>query len=431
MHFHQSLFLLVATTSSALGSYSPLWTFDGSNDHKVKLVNDPVMGGQSNSDYTVDDDADRLNWNGEVKIVPSLSAPGFCNLETSKNYMDKFPDASGSTHLTLLVKTTTPEYNGFKVSFAADTINPQFKCFKADFVIDPNSVDEETGYNVVRIPYNEFSNNWSSYTGEPIVKCSDDASVCPSEKNKKDIQQLGLWAEGAAGVFNLDLLGFYFETIEENTIEEPTPTLANSDLLALWTFDGENEHEIKLTNDPVMGGNSVSNYTVTEDNFVEWNGDCKIVPSLSAPGFCNLESKKNYDKFPDASGATHLSMLVKSSTPDYKGFKVSFAANTLNPQFKSFKADFFINDGVLDEDTGFTKVSVPFGEFSNNWSSYTGEPIVKCSDDASVCPTEKDKQKIQQLGLWAEGIEGEFNLEILGMYAETVKAVESVKEVSP
>lgn len=89
MHFHQSLFLLVATTSSALGSYSPLWTFDGSNDHKVKLVNDPVMGGQSNSDFTVDDDADRLNWNGEVKIVPSLSAPGFCNLETSKNYMDK------------------------------------------------------------------------------------------------------------------------------------------------------------------------------------------------------------------------------------------------------------------------------------------------------------------------------------------------------
>jgi len=178
-----------------------------------------------------------------------------------------------------------------------------------------------------------------------------------------------------------------------------------------------------------MGGQSNSNYTVTDDNFVEWNGDCKIVPSLSAPGFCNLESKKNFDKFPDASGATHLSMLLKSSTPDYKGFKVSFAANTLNPQFKSFKADFFLNDGVLDEDTGFTKVSVPFEEFSNNWSSYTGEPIVKCSDDASVCPTEKDKQKIQQLGLWAEGVEGEFNLEILGIYAETVTSTDAAEVV--
>ena len=84
------------------------------------------MGGLSNSDYSIED-SKYLKWDGEVKVVPSLKAPGFCNLETSKNYFDKFPDATGSTHLTLLVKSTTPDYQGFKVSFAADTINPQFK----------------------------------------------------------------------------------------------------------------------------------------------------------------------------------------------------------------------------------------------------------------------------------------------------------------
>ena len=83
------------------------------------------MGGQSNSDYKVD--GDLLKWDGEVKIVPSLSAPGFANLETSKNYLDNFPDASGSSHVTLVIKTSTPDYQGFKVSFAANTINPQFK----------------------------------------------------------------------------------------------------------------------------------------------------------------------------------------------------------------------------------------------------------------------------------------------------------------
>ena len=76
----------------------------------------------------------------------------------------------------------------------------------------------------------------------------------------------------------------------------------------------------------------------------------------------------------------------------------------------------------MDEETGYFKVSVPFTSFSNNWSSYTGEPIVKCSDDESVCPTEKDKAKIQQLGLWAEGVEGDFNLSFLGFYAETIAA---------
>jgi hypothetical protein len=42
----------------------------------------------------------------------------------------------------------------------------------------------------IAIPFTEFSNDWSSYTGEPITKCVDDPSVCPSDKNLQDISQV-------------------------------------------------------------------------------------------------------------------------------------------------------------------------------------------------------------------------------------------------
>jgi len=48
---------------------------------KMKTVNDPVMGGKSFSSCSLKDGG--LMWEGEVKIVPFLHAPGFCNLETT------------------------------------------------------------------------------------------------------------------------------------------------------------------------------------------------------------------------------------------------------------------------------------------------------------------------------------------------------------
>lgn len=64
-----------------------------------------------------------------------------------------------------------------------------------------NTVEWEDIY----IPVNEFSNDWSSYTGEPITKCSDDPSVCPTDKSLNDIRQIGFWMEGAEGDFNFEV----------------------------------------------------------------------------------------------------------------------------------------------------------------------------------------------------------------------------------
>eukprot|EP01035_Chromulina_nebulosa_P020120 gene20120-26126_t len=154
------------------------------------------MGGVSYSTWVVDNDNQIGKWDGNVKIVPSLSAPGFCNLMSEKR---SWPDASGHTHLLFRVRSTIP-YNGFKVSFAADTLNMQFKCFKADFTMESTGDWEE-----IAVPFTSFSNDWSSYTGEPITTCEEDASVCPTEKNLQDITQLGFWMEGAEGEFYFEL----------------------------------------------------------------------------------------------------------------------------------------------------------------------------------------------------------------------------------
>mmetsp|Transcript_89537 Transcript_89537/g.193767 ORF Transcript_89537/g.193767 Transcript_89537/m.193767 type:complete len:210 (+) Transcript_89537:22-651(+) len=198
--FKAVLLSVAALSQSVLGSdFVNLLTFDGAEESTSRrwiLTNDPVMGGVSNSTWTVDDQNEEGVWVGGVEIVPSLDAPGFCNVMSSRG---KWPDASGFTHMIIRAKSSIP-YEGFKFSFGADTLNLQFKCFKADFVMKSSGEWED-----IYIPFNEFSNDWSSYTGEPITKCSDDPSVCPSEKNLQDIEQIGFWMEGAEGDFNFEV----------------------------------------------------------------------------------------------------------------------------------------------------------------------------------------------------------------------------------
>merc|ERR1711990_112067 len=86
--------------------------------------------------------------------------------------------------------TAAVDYTGFKAAFAADTLIAQFESFKADFNVT-------AGSTVATIPFNSFSNKWSSATGEPTKKSP------PTAKNLRDISQLQIWAEGTAGPFDL------------------------------------------------------------------------------------------------------------------------------------------------------------------------------------------------------------------------------------
>merc|ERR1719361_3313568 len=213
---------------------------------------------------------------------PSLNAPGFITGQA-----DMKVDASSAMggDLVMKVRTTTPDYAGYKVSFAASTINPTLACsaggsfalargcFKAPFTV-PAGDD----FTEIRIPLNEFSDKWSSATGEPTTLCSDDPSVCPTANKLKNVQRVSIWGEGTAGKVYIE--------VDSVALEPPAAPLSSVDLasdVVLESFDAA-VHKWSSQNDPVMGGKSTSTFTIA-DGIGTLNGTCAIVPSLSAPGF--------------------------------------------------------------------------------------------------------------------------------------------------
>ena len=80
--------------------------------------------------------------------------------------------------------------------------------------------------------------------------------------------------------------------------------------------------------------------------------------------------------------------------------------------FNDFKAQFDVPPG--DE---FSEVRIPFNMFSNKWDSATGDQIVTCAEDPKVCPTSNDLAHIRQVGIWAEGVEGNIHLEVQSIWA--------------
>jgi len=204
--------LAALTLSVACHADIILATFDGAahTTWNWRVMNDPVMGGISVSNATINTTLQAAVWEGQVRIVPSLKAPGFCNYETTNGITTKFNDASPYSHLLLRVRSSTPSYAGYKVSFAADTLDRQFKSFKANFELNT------TEWTTVAIPFTQFSKDWSSFTGDcnttdptgQVHHCCSAAhpEVCPTKHNLRDISQLGLWTEGASGDFHLEIL---------------------------------------------------------------------------------------------------------------------------------------------------------------------------------------------------------------------------------
>ena len=203
---------------------------------------------------------------------------------------------------------------------------------------------------------------------------------------------------------------------------------AGASLTKLASFDGERKTKLEFedTNDPVMGGRSSSTWAVDTQNKVGvFNGTCAIVPSLSAPGFCKITSKKSIlHKFPDVSTDLigFLELRVRSSTPSFAGYRVAFEAKDI-PKTSMFGGGSFKSGFNLTDTTDFQIVKVPFTSFSYDWSGFTGRCDTKdpsgqqhhcCSDGegAKYCPTAEFLSSITALELWAEGAVGDFHLEI-------------------
>jgi hypothetical protein len=153
------------------------------------------------------------------------------------------------------------------------------------------------------------------------------------------------------------------------------------------------------------------------------DGTVRDVPSLHAPGFIKAYADGTYK---DVSTAItgDLILHVRSSTADYTGFRVSFAAGTLDPNHACaggdvvpfsggcFKSKIFVQSG--DE---FSEVRIPFNMFSDHWSPATGDQLTTCSEDPKVCPTAKDLAGIKRIEVWAEGVEGDVHIEVKSISA--------------
>merc|ERR1711904_762665 len=172
----------ISATSTALQASTPgsLVTFDGAEQTSFdfKALNDPVMGGKSSGTWALGSGFGILD--GEVVDVPSLSAPGFIKAAADGSFPDISAFADGN--LVLSVRTSTPDFAGYRVTFVSGAISPNFACagggslplsrgcYKQKF-----SVPAGDDFVEIKLPFNTFSDKWSSATGEHNVECSDDA----------------------------------------------------------------------------------------------------------------------------------------------------------------------------------------------------------------------------------------------------------------
>lgn len=204
--------------------------------------------------------------------------------------------------------------------------------------------------------------------------------------------------------------------------------LAPAVVLATFDASGSTARTWRVMNDPVMGGRSHSSYSA-ESGVGRFAGTCEIVPFLHAPGFCKISTARggsyaNASAFAD--GALHLTL--RSPTPAYTGFKVAFTAQHMpdtrrghgHHSSPSFKADFAAPPAAAD---GFVTVKVPFDTFSVDWSEFTGRcdttdphggPTHVCCSAAhpEVCPHAHHLEQITGFSVWAEGVEGAFDVEL-------------------
>lgn len=199
---------------------------------------------------------------------------------------------------------------------------------------------------------------------------------------------------------------------------------ASASVVKLASFDGADAttFDWKEMNDPVMGGQSTGTFVVDKENrFGVFNGTCAIVPALKAPGFCKATSEmatfQNVSTFLEAGS---FQLRARSSTPGFMGFRVAFSAKNI-PRTSTYGGGSF-KTGFNMTGTDWQVVTIPWTEFSYDWSGFTGrcdtlDPTGQqhhcCTQDESkYCPTVDYLGHITGLELWAEGAEGDFHLDI-------------------
>mmetsp|Transcript_6518 Transcript_6518/g.15493 ORF Transcript_6518/g.15493 Transcript_6518/m.15493 type:complete len:563 (+) Transcript_6518:54-1742(+) len=415
--------------------------------HKWVEMNDPVMGGRSTGSFTVGEKTNLGVFHGSVEIVPFLKAPGFIKAETTKG--ESWPDVSSCDGLRFVVKSTTPSYQGFKVSFGQKRPPDAFPYtygFKSDMALPEKETNDDgtddDGFVSVKLPFDNFTDKWDAGTGNAVVTCAENKEYCPDEASKKDLFSIAVWGEGVEGEVDMEIqsISAYGCAAGKSNTENNSDPVAvaasssssSSDAIVIEDFSNPTL-DWRTMNDPVMGGQSVSSLSI-EGGVASFDGTCAIVPFLHAPGFITMttgmhkppngfgrasSASSQASLFPDVSSCKGLSLVLRSRV-DYEGYYVSFG-NDRAPGGRyamGYKRHLVVPLGDSSNDTKFLELSLPFSDFSSHWDDATGKTTVTCHDDPSVCPSESTLRNMETISLWGEGVEGTVALDVrsIGAY---------------
>lgn len=394
--------LLSIPVLSSSGQDVAIATFDGTKatTWPWETVNDPVMGGQSTSTFHVDGGLGI--WDGEVRIVPFLKAPGFCNLQApGLNKKADFPDLTGTDGIAIRGRQTNASgLSHFNVQIMTKGAKHwlQQGVYTGNFSIPFDPANEVQDYVV---PWTAFDCTWR---GEHVTWCPDLKSQLSQVTNIG----IGTAFPGKAGPFHLEITAL-LATKSSNRLS------SSDDDIDLATFDGKATHTWKTESDPVMGGQSDSTWKV-EDGFGEYSGTCRNVPSLKAPGFTiALTEAPLVGSFPDISSTSGMTLGIRNAGGNITNFKFAFCDARINfykCQFASFKADFSVT-----KSDDFTEVFLPWSKFSDKWSPYTGEHT------SENPPKAENLKAITQLQIWTEGVAGTFQLQVKYVRAKKANMV--------
>jgi len=140
---------------------------------------------------------DRSFFNGSVKYQQFIDAMGFVRIIGTKS----FPDISTCEAIEITVKSLTG-YQGYYIAFGDVPPTPDMPIPVEWRAAIPISGSDQNAYT---IPLSEFSDNHDFITGDAIIPCADDPSVCPPLDVLSNIQFMEVWAQGVDGTFYTDL----------------------------------------------------------------------------------------------------------------------------------------------------------------------------------------------------------------------------------
>jgi len=166
--------------------------------HEWKANNDPVMGGKSTGNFTIQNGVGVFQ--GQVVDVPKLQAPGFITMRTIDN--NRFPDVSSCNTLEFTARMKS-KYKGYRISFGTKQ-PPNHKRYAYGFKshFDVPVVDK---FVTIKIPFTNFSDYWEPATGDLIKTCKDDPIYCPDQETLQNMVTMSIWAEGIAGNIHFEI----------------------------------------------------------------------------------------------------------------------------------------------------------------------------------------------------------------------------------